>query len=1051
MSTNLQVLLRNALLNNTYDYSILHDTLKDTWVNSYSYLYQLQKNYIEYEEHTFISSDVNSEDTKIIGRLYLNKSFEACFDIPYDFIHVCNREEFKRSKFYNTTFTFNDMTNNPSIFHKLPIVLIGGKSIWDYKLYANNGKFTIILPFNTNFVISNERNTSNNDIIYLDHTIQLFIVDNILYERVELNKNHILNPTHKTLVLDTSLMTKKTDKEGIYFISVHIPNIYGENYELGTVLMPCTEEGNKLTCQLSQTDYENISKYNKNLFISVIFVNKLHSHEFYTGNNYTTCVDNECNLFVLQRDECVPYAMPIPVENLMVIRKRDDTLTYVKNTETVELYYPNIYRIKDADRKDGDIYYIYYFYKYAESLQYTPMYDFYYDFLKIHFKNELLEKIIDEIYRGVIDYESYSELQINDFKEIFNKILQAGYYNYRYGEIDFSKRYLLEPDNSGKDPIEYKDETLREWIAEDPNILREYIIKQNKLYNPVYHLWTKSIDLASRLRTSTVPELGNTYGFDLEEECYVFAFRNDNTVTGKLLNIRVFVDGLYVVKMIQKRHYFTDYLYIPKSLVTNDSYIEIEIFPLYEYHKILNFSSLNDEKEIQLLEPSDKIYPTAEDVYYISPSGHMMKSKLSSSTLSIPSDGDNHIKVTSTKATNIMVVNGVTYEETQLFDTKAFQMTSCYTDGEFDIKTTDDDKPVKFTRLSKFKIRPLDSSVLNTDIALCISKIPNSIEVEINNEMYPCISLVGMDCNLNFDCLRVFRNGRLVPKCNYIFSSFFSFPSIIFTDSFKKGDVLYIDITPYKYKEVYYQEEIPEGKNIIDLHGYLDKPFDIRYYDVYLNGRKLSLNNVFSISPWKISLVNLKSIYHLQIFEKERDYEYFGTEFKTNKYYYTIDDLLESSFISEEEKYSLIDKIINTDKDENLTIVPNENTEDPLGFGNSEEQIESVYFYLFYKLELIPKTYVNPDKLQFNKSYIKDIFSIIHDKYYINSEDSSRNIDEYNRRKNYADVYMLDPDIYLEGLNNIDKIQQVYSIGHLNDIDDVILNETVFDDMNDIE
>ena len=46
---------------------------------------------------------------------------------------------------------------------------------------------------------------------------------------------------------------------------------------------------------------------------------------------------------------------------------------------------------------------------------------------------------------------------------------------------------------------------------------------------------------------------------------------------------------------------------------------------------------------------------------------------------------------------------------------------------------------------------------------------------------------------------------------------------------------------------------------------------------------------------------------------------------------------------------------------------------------------------------------------------------------------------------------MLDPDIYLEGLNNIDKIQQVYSIGHLNDIDDVILNETVFDDMNDIE
>ena len=116
MSTNLQTLLRDGLLNNSYDYTALHDTLKNTWTNSYSYLYQLQKSYIEYEERTFLSDDIVSRDVTDIGHLYINKSLEVCFDIDYDFIHVINREEFKRSRYYINRFTFKDMVNNPQIF-----------------------------------------------------------------------------------------------------------------------------------------------------------------------------------------------------------------------------------------------------------------------------------------------------------------------------------------------------------------------------------------------------------------------------------------------------------------------------------------------------------------------------------------------------------------------------------------------------------------------------------------------------------------------------------------------------------------------------------------------------------------------------------------------------------------------------------------------------------------------------------------------------------------------------------------------------------------------
>lgn len=1091
MSTNLQNLLRDALLNNTYDYSVVHETLKNTWTNSYSYLYQLQKSYIDHREYTFISNDNESRENTI-GHLYVNKSLQACFDIPYDFIHVVNREEFKHSKFYEVCFTFNDMVDNPQIFHKLPIILIDGETIWDYKLYANNGSFTIVLPFNHTFVISAKRNKNTDDIVYLDHTIQLFIVDNILYERLgvatAINQNHILNTQNKTIELDTSLMSKSTDKEGIYFISAHIPNTHGEDYELGTILMPCENINNKLICHLSQSDYDRIHGHTKKLFVSVIFINRLHSHKFYTGNSYTVCTknestnSNECNLCIIQREECVPYAMPIPVENLIVIKERDGIISYVKNTDTVELFYPNIYRIKDTDRQEGDIYRIFYFYKYADSLKYdTIHHDFYYDFLKIHFNNELIEKIVDNIYHGKLKYidndtpddtntvyltypktNDNAELdyifvcEANDnnityvidgnvvtpaivneaFMNTFNRILHYKYYNYKYGEIDFIKRYLLEEGNENKDPIEYKDETLKEWIYENPDILREYVINQNKLYNPIYHLWTKNIDLDSRIRINTNPEFGEEHGFDLSEECYVFAFHNDQNIPSKpFLNLRIFIDGLLAVRVTHVRRYFTDYIYIPKILVTNDSYIEIEIFPSYEHVEMINFTSLQDEKEIQLLDPTDGIYPTAQDVFYIKPSGHIIDS-MSSYTKSTPSNGDDYSDQLPDDIAKISI-NGITYTETEICDPELFMLTACYKHGEYKIQTTDSEKPVVFTRLKTFKVKPLSKDILNTDFALCIAKVPHGIEVKVQKDSFPYISLVGMNFTFDKSYIRIFRNGRLIPSSKYELSVLYSFPRINFFDTIEAGEILYIDVTPYRYKEIYYKEEIEN--DTIDLTGYIDKPFDIRYYDVYLNGRKLSLNNVISISPWKISLVNIKSKYHLHIFEKERDYEYFGTDFKTNKYYYTIDDLLESNYVLDDEKKVLIDKIINDTKDDNLTIIPNENTEEKIDYSEVTGK-DSIFVYLFYTNDIVPIKFINPDKLQLNNFYVKTSYPVVSNTYYVKPADFARSENEYNRKSEYEGVYLLDPDIWMEGddPNNENKI--VYPITHLNTVDTLMFD-----------
>ena len=129
MSTNLQNLLKEALVNNSYDYTSLHKALKYTWMNSFSYLYTLQKSYVEYEELFYFSNDEESRNSKRIGHLYIDKLIRACFDIDYDPIHVCNREEYYTSRFYQTEFTVNDIVYNPNIFNKLFIITIDDKVI----------------------------------------------------------------------------------------------------------------------------------------------------------------------------------------------------------------------------------------------------------------------------------------------------------------------------------------------------------------------------------------------------------------------------------------------------------------------------------------------------------------------------------------------------------------------------------------------------------------------------------------------------------------------------------------------------------------------------------------------------------------------------------------------------------------------------------------------------------------------------------------------------------------------------------------------------------
>ena len=1077
MTEELQAFLKRAFLNNSFDYDSMDTSLIKTWNNSFSYLYVLQQSLIDYAEIYYYSNDDISRNSKQIGHLYLDKWLYANFDIDYDVIHVYQREEYRRSEFYYRPYTMEEMISHPEIFWKIPLVLIDNQIIWDYKMVSTRDCTTFILPFKREFVLKDIRNPNNDNEIYIDHKIQVLVVDNIYYERIKVNKYNIdFKVITKDFRIPKELLSDKLPiKRGTFMCSFHYPNIHGKKYELGTTMIPLTVDGDYLVGSLTDTQTIELHKYNRDFYVSIVFLNRLVPHEFYFGGNETTVnEDSKANLMVVERDNLLPYECPVPINNFMVFKMNsgEDNWYLEKNNEVLSLHYPNIYEITDKNITPGDKYKIFYYYYDQCEFKYTVLFDFYFIFLletfldysesnnyyelrdefdnviysnvskdyvdsfieekglvvekvfgrdryfftndegkRVYYtpqiKYKSIEEILDSIYNGTIDYSDFTDEQIESFKTTFDKIYNYKYFNHLYGETDFLYRYGVLPENHEREPIQYKDKTLREWMRVEPHVLREYVKEQKKLGSS-YHLFCNTLNLTTRIRHDTSEEMGKE-GTDqyevFEFPRYVFAMANEKPYPD-LLCASVYVDGLYVMDLVQERKLFMDYFYIPCDLVKEDSYIEIEVFPSYKFRKDITFTSMDDEKVLTLTKPKEMIWPTLADIYFTSDANHYIR-----------------------------------------YDEDYFDISPHYRDkyddiGEILAYGDDTEDPIKYVRLTpmEFRIKPNNPNVLNVPLELRFHKNQLRLMVRITRKGFPHFAFNEQDWMFHSDYIRIYYKGRLLPRCKYQFMSHYRMPRLMIFQEFEIGDIIIIDIAPYRYTQIYYEEELTSdntlvdltaGTATIDLKGIINKPFDVRYYDVYLNGRKLSFNNIFTVTPWQITMVNLHSIYHLEIYERERDWEYFGLDYTDKIYYYTVDDLFNENFISEDIKNKMLKDFIDHEKDPRLVIHPNTNDEEKMDHSDLRKYVQ---MFLFYHDELIPKTYSNPDTLQENKELMEELFFYI-DKYYTRTPYTEASTQKLiKRRRLYPRVVQLDPDITV-GDDNPNHLFYVFPVGHLEDRD----------------
>lgn len=586
--------------------------------------------------------------------------------------------------------------------------------------------------------------------------------------------------------------------------------------------------------------------------------------------------------------------------------------------------------------------------------------------------------------------------RIEEFAKVFDFIINHEIVGYFYDEMDYLKNY------EGKvHPFEYKVTKLKSFIEDDSNALMNYVRAQNKV-GFKYEFSAKDIDLPSRYRTTTED------GKDLPEPMYLFTVQKPDP--DENLSARIFIDGLMCATFIYDRYEFTDLIYVPEDYVKEDSYFEIEVFPCYMDKKVFTFSVDKPYCEVDF--PStENVTPTLSDVFFYlgeEDTLERLDSKKfafelistrynyyvdSTKTIPIYYNGRNGVAIKgpyynangecfsfdgqrlygndiSTSELGDRLVDGslvedVGYETGDHLDiVKASEVVTYDRVALGESTIIPDDNGVIYSYVTKVRITAKDISIYNQPVTIAIAKKPVFEGSKMATVSFPSFTTPIENSQNAEEYTRAFKNGRLLSKNRYDFTTIDGYLGIQMLEKLQKGETIAFDISPYRNRLVFYKEEL--DSDLVDLRGYINKPFDMKFYEVYLNGRRLNRTNVYPISPWEFKLAGTHSIYNLEIYEKDRDWEYYGADFGN---YFTLSDFIRKSFMEK----GLSDRLI---YDITGPIPGNDNCEEKMPWGRELDLI-SVYFEMFYYMELVPMQFVSGDKNQFETSEISNRYPII--------------------------------------------------------------------------
>ena len=390
-------------------------------------------------------------------------------------------------------------------------------------------------------------------------------------------------------------------------------------------------------------------------------------------------------------------------------------------------------------------------------------------------------------------------------------------YLFSYEVPDYQK--LGFGDNS-REPIIYKANKLFEAYKLWAYASQLYHEKLREDTNS-YIIYTDNLDMESKKRTGTQQDFTNkTDWITFDEEMYVFIFTN--TSTADHLPYKFWINGL---RFVPDQIYLDgkyQYVYIPVSKIPEGTVIEVERSTNVWIDLPLHVTP--DEQQLDLTKlgktriPFCEFYVTDADGCYLIDDNVHFRTIVEGETFEIPKD-------------STMLVG----KDTPIF---------IYSDNPADIQVYVSGAPIEVHHkidLDNFSIHNLNHSKL-------LRNIPNKANT-----------------------IRVFNNGRLLAHdlsaieyptdSNEPIKVWFDYPGYGVIGDFQ------VDYIPEGYNLVYSTKEI-NSKGILDLSGKIDKPFSMKYYDVYLNGYRLLPNQIDRIANFIIQIKNVDTLKILEIYEK---------------------------------------------------------------------------------------------------------------------------------------------------------------------------------------
>lgn len=510
----------------------------------------------------------------------------------------------------------------------------------------------------------------------------------------------------------------------------------------------------------------------------------------------------------------------------------------------------------------------------------------------------------DTINKKLLEYSNHLEVYYRYTQNVLEKYKNDTILDIIKNYIPVECKYTI---NNYKETVwfddhfKFKSEYLRELIVADGNNFRTYLKRQCGRANSFY-LNMANVDLQSRIRYNNDDVNEPTWREEFNEARYMFIFKNEFRTT--YTDILFTIDG---IQYIPDKHYCTskyEYVYIPVDLVQPDSLIEVEKIKAYLREEDVIFSQLGVAKTFKITMFDDKTEVYHNDIFltdvetneYLEKSDYTVMVKLDNEWLDISDD--------------------------------------CY----YAIK-------------DEYRVYLNNEAYLNKPLKINIKK--NYARQVYNIEtLDQTLTLLTFAFDVNNDArhIRLYKNGRIVPRNDYdvIFNSNKNsgMSYISFGREKNVGDVYVIECVPYKMKEVYYQRFI-DNNTLIDLYGEIDKPLDLKWYDIYLNGRKLTKQNIEIISPCKFILRNVHSDRNLSIVQNDRDdEEWYG--------FYSPTDI--------------IDKILEVE--DFLDPDPGNDSEEKDEIGNPAETEEELLYDFWIKF-ISKFGFINPDWSQIPQQMVR--------------------------------------------------------------------------------